>query len=183
MKSENDVIARYIDEMSKKELREELETIRWRNDYLEEMTAIENLLRKVPTVFVLREIREAIKIERENHIIKEYFLYNKTMPEIAENEHLSVSRIREIKENGLNRLRNGKARRIILEKFDIAECSIYRNGIGKFNDHNHTSTVEYIAMRRAELREEYEKRLRECLEYVPRKWCKRNGLNKYYGAP
>ena len=52
---------KYIDEMSKKELKEELETLRWRNDYLEEMTAIENLLRKVPTVFVLREIREAIE--------------------------------------------------------------------------------------------------------------------------
>lgn len=114
-------------------------------------------------------IVEHYTIERENRIIKEYFLHNKTMPEIAENEHLSVSRIREIKENGLNRLRNGRARRIILEKFDIAESSIYRNGIGKFNDHNHTSTVEYIAMRRAELKEEYEKRLKECLEYVPQK--------------
>ena len=87
--------------------------------------------------------------ERENHIIKEYFIHNKSMPEIAKEQSITVGRVREIKEAGLRRLRIGKAKRELLEKFDIVEAGEYRNSISKFNEHGFTSTVEYIAIRRA----------------------------------
>ena len=77
--------------------------------------------------------------------------------------------IREIKEKGLRRLKYGKAKRELFEKFDIMECGMYRTGLSKFNEHNFTSTVEYIAIRRAEIKAEYEKRLQECIGYTPQK--------------
>lgn len=96
--------------------------------------------------------------ERENYIIKEYFIHNKSMPEIAKEQSITVGRVREIKEAGLRRLRIGKAKRELLEKFDIVEAGEYRNSMSKFNEHGFTSTVEYIAIRRAEIQAEYEER-------------------------
>lgn len=96
--------------------------------------------------------------ERENHIIKEYFIHNKSMPKISKEQSITVGRVREIKEAGLCRLRIGKAKRELLEKFDIVEAGEYRNSMSKFNEHGFTSTVEYIAIRRAEIQAEYEER-------------------------
>ena len=115
----------------------------------------------------LWSIVEDYTTERENHIIREYFLYNKSMPEIAKN--VTVSRIREIREKGLRKLKFGKAKRELIEKFDIVDSGIYKNGYGNFTQHNNTSKVEYIAIRRVELQEEYEKKLQEYLNYMPRK--------------
>lgn len=98
---------------------------------------------------------------RESHIIKEYYLNNKSMPEIAREQGITTGRVREIKEKGLRRLRIGKARRLLLEKFDIVEAGIYRNGFNKFNEHDFTSTVECIAIRRAEIQAEYEERKKQ----------------------
>ena len=80
------------------------------------------------------------------------------MPEIAKEQSITVGRVREIKEAGLRRLRIGKAKRELLEKFDIVEAGEYRNSMSKFNEHGFTSTVEYIAIRRAEIQAEYEER-------------------------
>lgn len=41
------------------------------------------------------------------------------------------------------------------------EAGAYRNSMNKFNEHGLTSTVEYIALRRAELQAEYEKHKRQ----------------------
>lgn len=97
--------------------------------------------------------------DRENHIIKEYFVHNKSMPEIAKEQSITVNRVREVKEAGLRKLRMGKAKRELLEKFDVVEAGEYRNSINKFNEHGFTSTVEYIAIRKAEIRAEYERKL------------------------
>lgn len=99
--------------------------------------------------------------KRENNIIKEYFIHNKSMPEIAKEQSITVSRVREIKEAGLRRLRVGRARRELLEKFDIVEAGAYRNSMNKFKEHGFTSTVEYIAIRRAEIQAEYEERKKQ----------------------
>lgn len=107
--------------------------------------------------------------DRENHIIREYYLYNKSMPEIARDENISVSRIDGIRKKGLQKLKFGKTKRKLLEKFDIVDSGIYKNGYGNFTQHNNTSKVEYIAIRRVELQEEYEKKLQEYLNYMPRK--------------
>ena len=106
-------------------------------------------------------IVERHTIERENHIIREHFLYNKPISEIAREENLTARRVRFIKDNALRRLRYGKAKRELLEKFEIAECGIYRGGYGRYSEHNFTSTVEDIVLRRAEIQEEYERRMGE----------------------
>ncbi len=96
-------------------------------------------------------IVERYTTDRENSIIKRVFINNRTMAAIAREQGVTIDRIRQIKEKGLWRLRIGKAKRELLEKFDIAEAGAYRNSMNKFNEHGFTSTVEYIALRRAEL--------------------------------
>lgn len=103
-------------------------------------------------------IVERYTADRENHIIKEYYLYNKSMPDIASEEHMSVSVIRNIKERGLRKLRFGKAEKALLRAFEITERGIYRTGMRGYCEHNFTSTVEYIALRRVELGEEYKRK-------------------------
>ena len=106
-------------------------------------------------------IVEHFTSNRENNIIREIFINNRTMAAVAREQGITIDRIRQIKEKGLLRLRTGKAKRELLEKFDIVEAGAYRNSINKFNEHGFTSTVEYIALRRAELQAEYEKRKRQ----------------------
>lgn len=105
----------------------------------------------------------------ENKIIREYFAHGKTMAAISKEYDISVSRVREIKESGLRRLRIGKAKRELLEKFEFVQAGEYRNSVKKYREHAFTSTVEYMAMRRAEISAEYERRIQECLRYTPQK--------------
>ena len=99
--------------------------------------------------------------EKENHIIREIFINNQTMAAVAREQGIPFDRIRQIKEKGLRKLRTGRARRELLEKFDIVEAGAYRNSMSKFNEHGFTSTVEYIALRRAEIQAEYEERKKQ----------------------
>ena len=117
----------------------------------------------------LWSIVERFTAERENNIIQEYFLYNKSMPQIAEEYNIPVQQVRKIKESGLRKLRSGKAKRKLQEKFEIVNCGIYRNSISRFKEHNFTSAVENIAIRRAELQEEYDRRMKELLHCIPKK--------------
>ena len=106
-------------------------------------------------------IVERYTSDRENSIIKEIFINNRTMAAVAKEQGVTIERVRQTKEKGLQRLRIGKAKRELLEKFDIVEAGAYRNSMNKFNEHGFTSTVEYIALRRAELQAEYEKHKRQ----------------------
>ena len=99
--------------------------------------------------------------EKENHIIREIFINNQTMAAVAREQGIPFDRIRQIKEKGLRKLQTGRARRELLEKFDIVEAGAYRNSMSKFNEHGFTSTVEYIALRRAEIQAEYEERKKQ----------------------
>ena len=99
--------------------------------------------------------------ERENLIIREIFIKNQTMAAVARKQGISLDRVRQIEEKGLRKLRIGRARRELLEKFDIVEAGAYRNSMSKFNEHGFTSTVEYIALRRAEIQAEYEERKKQ----------------------
>ena len=92
--------------------------------------------------------------ERENKIIKDIFVENRTLRDIAKEQDVAYQRIRQIKENGLRRLRHGKAKREILAKLDIVEASAYRTGLNKFRI-NGESTVEYIAIRNIQLKNKY----------------------------
>ena len=111
-------------------------------------------------------IVEHFTSNRENNIIREIFINNRTMAAVAREQGITIDRIRQIKEKGLRRLRIGKAKRELLEKFDIVEAGAYRNSMNKFNEHGFTSTVEYIALRRAALQTEYEKHKRQ-VEIMP----------------
>lgn len=106
-------------------------------------------------------IVERFTSERENHIIKELFINNQTMAAVARKQNILFDRIRQIKENGLRKLRTSRAKRELLEKFDIVEAGAYRNSMSKFNEYGFTSTVEYIALRKAEIQADYEERKKQ----------------------
>ncbi len=88
----------------------------------------------------------------------------KRMAQIAREQELSLGRIRQIKEKGLRRLQMGKARRELLENFDITGAGAYRGGLNKYRESDFTSVVEYMAIKRQDAQEEYERHLREVEE-------------------
>lgn len=104
-------------------------------------------------------IVERFTTDRENEIIKAYYAKNKSMLEIAKEQGMSFQNVRAIKEKGLLKLRKGRAKRALLEKLDVTEGDIYRTGLSKFRIYG-DSTVEYIAIRRAELEWEYQERMK-----------------------
>lgn len=108
-------------------------------------------------------IVERYTAAKENEIIKEIFLHNKTMAAVAREQGVTIDRIRQIKEKGLRRLRMGKARRELLEKFDIVESRLYRGGMENYKEHG-TSIVEYLAIQKLEAVERYERHLAEIEE-------------------
>lgn len=89
-------------------------------------------------------IVERFTSDRENHIIREIFINNRTMSAVAREQGITIERVRQTKEKGLRRLQIGKAKRELLEKFDIVEAGAYRNSMNKFNEHGFTSTVEIL---------------------------------------
>lgn len=95
--------------------------------------------------------------------IREYYLHNKSLAMIANEENLSISRIKQVKARGFRRLRTGQAKEELLHNFENAESGLYRNGMQKYSNNNFTSTVEKIALSKYELKEEYEKRLAEII--------------------
>ena len=118
-------------------------------------------------------IVERYTATRENEISREIFLHGKTMAAVSRKQGLSFDRIRQIKESGLRRLRMGKARRELLEKFDIAEAGLYRGGLTSYKEHNFTSIVEHLAEKRLEAETRYKRHLRE-IEEMHRKRLERN---------
>ena len=109
-------------------------------------------------------IVERYTATRENDIIKEIFLHNKTMSAVAREQGVTIDRIRQIKEKGLRRLRMGKAKRELLEKFDIAEAGLFRGSLTSYKEHSFTSIVEHLAEKRLEAEERYKRHLREIEE-------------------
>ena len=118
-------------------------------------------------------IVERYTATRENDIIKEIFLHNKTMSAVAREQGVTIERVRQTKEKGLRRLRMGKAKRELLEKFDIAEAGLFRGGLNNYKEHNFTSIVEHLAEKRLEAAERYEQHLAE-IEEMHRKRFERN---------
>ena len=103
-------------------------------------------------------IVERFTAERENHIIREIFINNQTMSAVAKGEGISLNRVRQIKETGLRKLRIGKARRELLQRFDIVESKLYKGTFENFREHG-TSIVEYLAIQKAEAEERYKRML------------------------
>lgn len=137
------------------------------DDFNLENTVIDNLYDEY-SKNELWGIVERFTDDRENNIIKSYFLYNKTMPQIAKEYGLTTERIRIIKDTGLRRLKIGRAKKELLEKFDVLDASVYRGGFNNFKNSGN-SIVEYIAIRREQLQHEYAKRLNAILETKERR--------------
>ena len=109
-------------------------------------------------------IVERYTATRENDIVKEIFIHKKTMAQVAREQDTTIERIRQIKEKGLRRLRMGKAKRELLEKFDIAEAGLFRGGLNNYKEHNFTSIVEHLAEKRLEAETRYKRHLAEIEE-------------------
>lgn len=105
---------------------------------------------------------------RENDIIKGIFIENQTMSAIAREKGISLDRVRQIKENGLRKLRIGKAKRELLEKFDIADSKMYRGTMENFREHG-TSIVEYLAMQKLEALSRYQAHITEIEERLKKR--------------
>lgn len=109
-------------------------------------------------------ILERYTEERENHVIKEYFINDKTMSQIARENNISLDRIRQIKEKGLRKLRRGKAWRELQRKFYIADSFLYHSGFNVYKEHSFTSIVERTAIKRIDAEERYQRHLAEIEE-------------------
>lgn len=101
---------------------------------------------------------ERFTSERENNIIREIFINNRTMAVVARVQGISLDRVRQIKEKGLRRLRIGRARRELLEKFDIADTMLYRGGLNDYKEKG-SSVVERVVTKRIEIEEYYKRYL------------------------
>lgn len=90
----------------------------------------------------------------QGKILCEYYKEGKTFSQIANAYSLTYTQVRQHKDDGLHRLRCDKAKQEILDKFEMAEASVYRTGIGRFREHGNSS-VEFIAIKRLELEKMY----------------------------
>ena len=97
----------------------------------------------------------------ERNVLIDRFKNNLSYREIGIAYNISGAKVRDIEHKALRRMKIGKIKRELLQKFDIVDCGMYRSGLKKFTKHENISTVEYIAIRRAEIQENYEKRLKE----------------------
>ncbi len=122
---------------------------------------------------------ERYTMERENHIIREIFINNQSMSAVAKTEGISLNRVRQIKETGLRKLRFGKARRELLEKFDVVESKLYKGTLKNFREHENTSIVEYIALRRIEAEKRYKRHLAEIEEMQQKRGCSKTERPAY----
>lgn len=121
----------------------------------------------------LWRIVEQYTEERENRIIKDIFIHCKSMAMIAGEQGISVDRVRQIKERGLWKLRAGKARRELLEKFDRTEAGLYRGDLASYRRRCFTSVVEYTVIERMEAEKRYQQHLKD-IEEIHRKRVLRN---------
>lgn len=92
---------------------------------------------------------------REKNMIIEYFINRKTVSELANEQGLSRNRISQIINRALQKLRQGMAKRELLEKFEVIMSGLYRTGINDFQN-SWESSVERIAIKRVNLEEEFQ---------------------------
>nr|WP_296470237.1 sigma-70 family RNA polymerase sigma factor [uncultured Acetatifactor sp.] len=106
-------------------------------------------------------IVERYTTERENEIIREIFINKKTMAAVAREQGIGIERVRQLKEKALRKLKAGKARRELMEKFEVAETMLYRGGLTSYRRHDFVSVVERVATRKLEIEERYRQILAE----------------------
>lgn len=89
--------------------------------------------------------------DSENDVIVMRYMHNNTYKQIGEKHNVSIERARQLEQQALRKLRQGRAKRELSNKFIELDCKAFKSGIRAFKEHNETSVTEYVAMRRAEL--------------------------------
>jgi RNA polymerase primary sigma factor len=123
-------------------------------DYDIEEDAIDSLMDEQKKNELWKVVADHVT-EQENAVVVDYYCHGYQMPDIARKYGLSHQRIQQIKNSAIGRLRRGKARKELNEKFEILDSSLFSGGFKSYCNHDFTSNVEYIAMRRAELQRGY----------------------------
>lgn len=83
--------------------------------------------------------------EKENYVLKEYFVNGKAISKIAEELGLSSSRVRCIKEKALQKMSRTKIKRHLSNNLEVYESRMYHTGVRSFRI-SLTSATENIAM-------------------------------------
>jgi RNA polymerase primary sigma factor len=102
----------------------------------------------------LWQIVERTVNERENAVIRAYFINGDSLSHIGKKFDISAQRVEQIKCAGLNRLRRGKAKKELQDKFLELDSRLYRNHLATFQ-RTFTSQVERIALERISAEERY----------------------------
>lgn len=101
----------------------------------------------------LWKIVEENTTDREEEFIKGIYLFGKNFSQLAREYDLPMQSVRDSYYKIIRNLRRGKALRNLKEQFDMGEALFYRSGLNRYREHDFTSNVEEIAIRRRELRE------------------------------
>lgn len=104
----------------------------------------------------LWDVTEVFTSEEECAVLKDYFLKQKSLSDIADKYGITLKKVQCLKNAGLQKLRKTKARKALEEKIEFWESKIYKNGLRGFKEHDYTSQVEKIAIHRYEINNKLE---------------------------
>jgi RNA polymerase sigma factor (sigma-70 family) len=102
----------------------------------------------------LWKIVERTVNERENAVIRAYFINGDSLAHIGKKIDISAQRVEQIKMSALNRLRRGKARKEREQRFDELGGRYFHNGLCTFK-RTFESNVQRLALERISAEERY----------------------------
>jgi predicted DNA-binding protein YlxM (UPF0122 family) len=92
--------------------------------------------------------------ERENAVIRDFFINGYNLAYIGKKFDISAQRVEQIKRSGLNRLRRGKARRELEQRFEELGGRYFHNGLCTFK-RTFESNVQRLALERISAQERF----------------------------